>query len=66
MLSLIISACLIDAPAKCEDFYETLQGGSPVFACGFGAQVVMADWQAKHPGWQIKKWACSTRTFSKA
>lgn len=57
MIELVFVACLSASPAECESrtmrFVEV-----SVMACAMGAQAVLAQWVAEHPGREIRRWTC--------
>ena len=63
MISVVISACLIAQPMKCEDFSlqfaEEIENVTP-FACMRYAQPELVKWNEHHPHWKIRKWKCKS------
>ena len=58
MYELIIVACLIALPAKCEEFHLPLEA-SGVMQCMREGEFQMVRWIEEHAGWAIRRWACS-------
>lgn len=59
MIELVIAACLVDQPGRCQHFTLNFEGQSvSVRQCGFNGQLGMAQWAGEHPNWVIKDWTC--------
>lgn len=56
MVSLIVTACLLATPAKCEEFY--LPGEVSPMQCALFGQQQLAEWSKYHPKWKISGWEC--------
>lgn len=60
MLSIILSACLISDPNVCKDYKIPLSNDIDPTTCALYAPPHFAEWADRHPGWQIKKWQCTS------
>ncbi len=59
-LELIITACLIAAPAECAEHRVrlTIQGGDPG-QCMYSSPPRVARWSTLHPRWEVRSWRCA-------
>ena len=64
MYQLILSICLIAAPADCkeEEFFNPLS----MWECMVGGQAYADIWLRQHPGWELKSFKCRQAAQSKA
>ena len=60
MIAIVISACLIGDPGVCQKYRIPLAHGVSTSNCLFEAQPHFAKWATQHPGWEIKRWHCSS------
>jgi hypothetical protein len=58
MVQLIVLACLAGHPDRCQEFRVPTQGELNMVQCVWRSQMMAAEWQAQHPGWQIKRFSC--------
>lgn len=58
MVELVVLACLASNPAHCERFNVPFQQPMHLMQCLWQSQIHAAEWEHKHPGWQIKKVTC--------
>lgn len=58
MYAIILSACLTNQPAVCRDYKISIDAAIDQMHCMMDAPPYFAEWTAKHPGWQIKRWRC--------
>lgn len=58
MLELIVVACLIAQPAKCETFHLPFEEPMGGHQCVFRAQLRLVQWLERRPDWQIRRWTC--------
>ena len=58
MYELIVIACLIAHPARCEEFAVPFQEPMGMTACLREGQLHLAEWVAGHPDWLIRRWSC--------
>lgn len=56
MLELVMTVCLMNAPAECRR--ERMPFDGPLMACAMGGQFAAADWLATHPKWRLERWHC--------
>jgi hypothetical protein len=60
MLAIILSACMANDPNVCKDYKIPLADDVDPTRCAMFAPPHFAHWADEHPGWQIKKWRCTT------
>jgi hypothetical protein len=58
MYELIVIACLLSQPAKCEEFYIPFQEATSAMRCMYDAEFQLVHWAEERPGWQIRRWTC--------
>jgi hypothetical protein len=58
MYELIVVACLIAHPAKCEEFAVPFERPMGVTQCLRQSQLRLAEWVAGHPDWVVRRWIC--------
>ena len=56
---LIVVACLIAHPAKCEEFALPFQQPMGITECMRESQFHLAEWLAGHSEWVIRRWSCA-------
>ena len=56
---LIIVACLVAQPDRCERIDPGLEAMSPM-VCMIAGQQIAAAWQAEHPRYTVNRWSCAT------
>ena len=59
MYELVVIACLVSQPAKCEEFYLPFQQATDALHCALEAEFQLVHWAAERPEWQIRRWTCS-------
>lgn len=59
MIDLVLTVCLLAAPADCRE--ERMPFDGPIFACAMAGQFTAAEWISRHPKWRIERWACGPR-----
>jgi hypothetical protein len=59
MYELIVIACLVSQPAKCEEFYVPFQQSTDAVRCAQDAEYQLVQWAAERPEWQIRRWTCA-------
>lgn len=59
MYELIVFACLIAQPAKCEEFQVPFQQPMGAMECMRESQFQLVQWLAEHSEWEIRKWTCT-------
>jgi hypothetical protein len=57
MIALILTVCLVAAPADCRDEPSPYPLESPI-GCQVLAQRYAAEWVDEHPGWELRGWRC--------
>jgi hypothetical protein len=65
MLAIIISACMANDPNVCKDYKIPISDDVDPMNCAMQAPPHFAQWADEHPGWQIKKWRCSSSSEEK-
>jgi hypothetical protein len=58
LVELLIVACLVKEPARCEEFHVPFVDEMNVVQCMWQSTIHAAEWAADHPEWQIKKIRC--------
>jgi hypothetical protein len=58
MVELIIVACLLGEPERCEEFHVPFIIEMNVVQCLWQSTIHAAEWAADHPGWVIRKVRC--------
>ena len=58
MYELIVVACLLAHPAKCEEFAVSFHEPMSMTQCLREGQLHLAGWVAGHPDWVIRRWIC--------
>jgi hypothetical protein len=62
MLTIVISACLAQAPATCKDYRIPLEDGETATSCMMHAPPHLAKWADEHPNLIIAKFVCRPST----
>jgi hypothetical protein len=58
MYELIVVACLIAHPTKCEEFALPFQRPMGITECMREGQFHLVEWLTGHSGWKIRRWSC--------
>lgn len=58
MYELVITACLIAAPAQCTTFELTLTRYDNLDQCARRSTVDLVRWADRKPQWRISRWTC--------
>lgn len=58
LVELLIVACLVKEPARCEEFHVPFVDEMNVVQCMWQSTIHAAEWAANHPEWRIKKIRC--------
>jgi hypothetical protein len=58
MVELVIIACLLREPERCEEFHVPFLIEMNVVQCLWQSTIHAAEWVASHPGWVIRKVRC--------
>jgi hypothetical protein len=64
MLWIVLSACLTNDANVCKDYRISVNPDFDVSTCMVDAPPYFAQWAEEHPGWQIKRWRCTTKADS--
>jgi hypothetical protein len=59
MYELIVVACLIAQPARCETFALPFQQPMGITECMRESQFHLVEWLAGHVDWVIRRWTCA-------
>jgi hypothetical protein len=59
MVELVIIACLLRQPERCEEFHVPFINEMNVVQCVWQSTIHAATWVAAHPGWVIRKVRCA-------
>ena len=58
-IQLVMTVCLVAAPAECEEQRTQFTSQSSVYQCMFEAPLFIAQWTGEHPRWTVIKWRCA-------
>ena len=58
MVELVLIACLLKEPQRCESFRLPFAAAMQMPQCVWRAQFTAAEWAGEHPDWVIKKFSC--------
>lgn len=58
MVELVLVACLLKSPERCETFRVPFEEEMPLPQCVWQSQLKAAQWSAEHPEWVIRKFTC--------
>ena len=58
MVELVLVACLLKQPERCETFRVPFEREMAIPQCVWQSQLRAAAWAAEHPDWVIKKFTC--------
>ncbi len=58
MYELIVIACLLNQPAKCEEFELPFQQATDALHCAQEAEFQLVRFAAERPEWEIRRWSC--------
>ena len=58
MIELILFACLLKEPSRCEQHYVPTAETMGMMACVVTGQFQAVQWHQQHPGWRIRRWSC--------
>ncbi len=59
MIEIVMSVCLVQDPAKCEDVRLSFMAQSVTpHQCMMYGQSEIAKWMEGHPKWNIQRWRC--------
>jgi hypothetical protein len=58
-MELIVVACLLNAPERCEEHRMRLDMfGLDAAQCVYSSPIRVARWSVEHPGWKVTGWRC--------
>jgi hypothetical protein len=58
MFELIVIACLVAEPEKCERFSLPFQESMGMMRCMREGQFQIVTWEDEHPEWHVRRWIC--------
>jgi hypothetical protein len=58
MFELIVIACLVAEPDKCERFSLPFQEPMGIMRCMREGQLQIVTWADEHPSWHVRRWVC--------
>lgn len=58
MVELVVLACLLAKPERCETFRIPFQNEMNMVQCLWQSQIHAAEWVGNHPDWVIKRFSC--------
>jgi hypothetical protein len=58
LVELVLFACLIKEPDRCETFRVPFLDRMSIVQCAFQSQFRAAEWAGEHPAWQIRRFSC--------
>lgn len=58
MYELVLIACLLGQPARCEEVHLPFLEPMEARSCMYKAQFRMVEWMRTHSGWAVKRWRC--------
>lgn len=58
-MELIVVACLLSAPERCEEHRMMLDvTGMDPAQCVYSSPIRVARWSVENPGWRVTAWRC--------
>lgn len=58
MIELVLLACLLKEPSRCEQHYLPTAQTMGMMECVMAGQLHVVQWHAQHPGWVVRRWTC--------
>lgn len=59
MIEIVVSVCLMSAPARCKDVTLSFEADNVTpFQCMMYGQPEIAKWTEEHPNWSVQRWSC--------
>jgi hypothetical protein len=58
MIELVLVACLLGQPQRCEQHFVPTAPQMSLVECVFSGQFQVVQWHEQHPGWVIRRWTC--------
>jgi hypothetical protein len=59
MVEIVVLACLMTAPPRCEAFHLPFLGAMEIRECLVKQPLYeLVRWAREHPDWSIRKWTC--------
>jgi hypothetical protein len=60
LVDLILTVCLISAPADCRAEKLTFESRGDLMQCMFLAPIEIAKWSEQHPALHVVRWKCAS------
>lgn len=57
MIELVLVACLLREPARCES-HQLPTEPMGLVECMVASQQYLVRWQDEHPTWRVRRWTC--------
>jgi hypothetical protein len=65
MIELIVIACLVSEPSRCQDVaLKYSHEATSMRECAMSGQIEAARWSGDNPDWQVKRMSCVRPTQS--
>lgn len=58
MFELVLIACLVAHPGRCEAFNMPFEQPMSMMRCMVEGQFKIAQWAITRPGWKVRRWRC--------
>jgi hypothetical protein len=58
MYELVLIACLMGQPPRCEEVHLPFQQPMAMRECMHEAQFRMVEWVRERPDWAVRRWRC--------
>ncbi|MEK0083019.1 hypothetical protein [Benzoatithermus flavus] len=59
MIELVLLACLLKEPSRCERHYVPTAEHMGLMECAITGQLQIVQWRQEHPDWVVRRWTCS-------
>jgi hypothetical protein len=58
MIELVLLACLLKEPSRCEQHYLPTAEQMGIMECVVTGQFQIVQWRQEHPDWIVRRWTC--------
>ncbi len=58
MIELVLLACLLKEPSRCERHHVPTAESMGMVECIVTGQFQAARWREEHPAWAVRRWTC--------
>lgn len=58
MLTVLLTVCLVSAPADCHEARVAIEADATPMMCVVRAQAYAAQWASEHPAYTVRAWRC--------